>query len=128
MPTEKPRITFTISRERLSDVEAYRFENKFKNQTQAILSLLEKGLYGFEKEKASSLSDKARIVAERYSELDPHGQEAVDAILDVEYRRCTESSRPSEIHMIKAAARSGDVSEIEEVYREDLSEDEAIPV
>ena len=59
MPTEKPRVTFTISQERLSEVEAYRFDNKFKNQTQAILSLIEKGLSDFNKENPPSTTEAA---------------------------------------------------------------------
>ena len=44
MPTEKPRVTFTISKEKLSELEIYQHKNKIKNQTQAVLSLIEKGL------------------------------------------------------------------------------------
>lgn len=48
MPTEKPRVTFTVSPETLNKIEEYRFSNKSKNQTQAILSLIEKGLSDYE--------------------------------------------------------------------------------
>lgn len=44
MPTEKPRVTITISEEQLKQVDDYRYSNKMKNQTQAILSLVKKGL------------------------------------------------------------------------------------
>lgn len=44
MPTEKPRITFTVNPETLNKIDDYRYSHKMKNQTQAILSLLEKGL------------------------------------------------------------------------------------
>lgn len=44
MPTEKPRITITMSEEQLAQIEDYKFGNKMKNQTQAILSLIEKGM------------------------------------------------------------------------------------
>lgn len=53
MPTEKPRITFMISEERLAELETYRFDNKIKNQSQAIISLIEKGLSSLEAEKAA---------------------------------------------------------------------------
>lgn len=104
MPTEKPRVTFTISKERLSDVEDYRFENKLKNQTQAILSLLEKGLSGIEKEKALPLSDKAQKVAEQYLELDSHGQNAVDAILDIEYQRVKAANAVQQADKVEIAS------------------------
>lgn len=44
MPTDKPRVTFAISEEKLAELESYRYENKIKNQSQAILSLIDKGL------------------------------------------------------------------------------------
>ena len=50
MPTDKPRVTFTVSRETLDEIEDYRFEHKCKSQTQAILSLLGKGLAAIEAE------------------------------------------------------------------------------
>ena len=44
MPTEKPRITFTLDEETLQAVEEYRFKYKKKNQSQAILSLIDLGM------------------------------------------------------------------------------------
>ncbi len=44
MPTQKPRVTITVDEEQLNEIEDYRFKNRMKNQTQAILSLIEKGL------------------------------------------------------------------------------------
>ena len=66
-------------------------------------------------------------LVKKYRSLDPYGKEAVDGILDVEYRRCTESVSLSNLHMIKAAARSGDVSEIKEIYLDELPDEEVIP-
>ena len=53
MPTDKPRVTFTVSQDTLDKIDDYRFRNKSKNQTQAILSLIEKGLSDYEKENPS---------------------------------------------------------------------------
>ncbi len=44
MPTEKPRITITMTEDEFKRIEAYRFETRQKNQTQAILSLVRLGL------------------------------------------------------------------------------------
>lgn len=44
MPTQKPRVTFTLTEEELARLNDYQFSNKIKNQTQAILRLLEIGL------------------------------------------------------------------------------------
>lgn len=53
MLTDKPRVTFTVSQDTLDKIDDYRFRNKSKNQTQAILSLIEKGLSDYEKENPS---------------------------------------------------------------------------
>ena len=44
LPTDKPRITITMTEEEFERIEAYRFETRQKNQTQAILSLVRLGL------------------------------------------------------------------------------------
>lgn len=44
VPTEKPRVTITMTEEQLAQIEEYGFRNKIKNQTQAILSSIEKGI------------------------------------------------------------------------------------
>lgn len=48
MPTEKPRVTFTISKEKLEELERFQHDNRIKNQTQAVLALIEKGLSGYD--------------------------------------------------------------------------------
>ncbi len=83
MPTDKPRVTFTISQERLSEVEAYRFDNKIKNQTQAILSLIEKGLSSISKEENSPETEKSvpvenlqkiNVLSSAFEQLNEEGQ------------------------------------------------------
>lgn len=56
MPTDKPRVTITMAPEQLRRIDDYRFENKMKNQTQAILSLIEAGLDDLEREIEKSPS------------------------------------------------------------------------
>lgn len=43
MPTDKPRVTITMTEDQFRQVEEYRFGSKMKNQTQAILSLITMG-------------------------------------------------------------------------------------
>lgn len=43
MPTDKPRVTFALDQEMLDAIEDYKFKNRVKNQSQAIISLIEKG-------------------------------------------------------------------------------------
>lgn len=50
MPTEKPRITFTLDEDTLKAIDDYKFKNRIKNQSQAILSLIEIGMDSLMKE------------------------------------------------------------------------------
>lgn len=43
MPTTNPRITFTVSEDTMKAIDEYRFEHRMRNQTQAILSLIDLG-------------------------------------------------------------------------------------
>ena len=70
-----------------------------------------------------TISFKEQDHIKKYRSLDPYGKEAVDDILDVEFRRCSESAGSSSRPMIKVAARSGDVSEIEEINPDELPDD-----
>lgn len=57
MPTEKPRITITMTKDQLERIEDYRYGNKMKNQTQAILSLIDKGMRLLAEEGAQSIKE-----------------------------------------------------------------------
>ncbi len=92
MPTIKPRVTITMTEEQLQKIEDLRFKKRFKNQTQAILSLIDAG---FETLKATSTSVEDIIIqnhnkqmTKRYHALDEHGKEMVDFVLEKEYSRC----------------------------------------
>lgn len=84
MPTEKPRVTFTVSKDMLSDIDEYRFNNKIKNQTQAIITLLEKGLSDMTPVKGKDspkISDEAQEIAKDYDKLDARGKSIVKVVL-----------------------------------------------
>lgn len=57
MPTQKPRVTITVDEDQLNEIEDYRFKNRMKNQTQAILSLIEKGLDELSRSGANGKKD-----------------------------------------------------------------------
>lgn len=77
MPTDKPRITFALDQDMLDAIEDYKFRNRVKNQSQAIISLIEKGLNRIqgepvENEKSPTpegAEDEDRIVDEFESDL-----------------------------------------------------------
>ena len=76
MPTLNPRITFTVSDETMKAIDEYRFSHRMRNQTQAILSLIDLGfkvLDGNEPiiEPAEKLSDEDRRVLTAYHAAEP---------------------------------------------------------
>ena len=96
MPTQKPRVTFTISQDKLSKIDSYRSNNQLKNQTQAVLSLIEKGLEDYSpksKNKAPSYSDEAMKLAHDYdNKLDYWVRHIVKLVVDSEIARCESES------------------------------------
>lgn len=88
MPTNKPRVTITMTEKQLEAIEDYQYSNNKKNQTQAILDLIRKGLD--EVEAASTeFSPKEYSHIKKYRVLDTHGRKVVDHVLDDEYDRMT---------------------------------------
>lgn len=63
MPTDKPRVTITMTEDELKQIEDYRYGNKMKNQTQAILSLIKNGFSEIERQQAEE-SNKIKKVSE----------------------------------------------------------------
>lgn len=81
MPTEKPRVTITMTEEQLAQIENYRYGNKMKNQTQAILSLIEKGMDILEAEENMEIrkASEAELSATEANE-NPHIQMFADVL------------------------------------------------
>lgn len=88
MPTNKPRVTITMTEQELGAIEDYQYFNNKKNQTQAILDLIRKGL---DEAEAASTEISAEELAhiKKYRVLDTHGKKVVDTALDLEYDRMT---------------------------------------
>ena len=75
MPTEKPRVTITMTEEQRKQVEEFWHTNKMKSQTQAILTLLKIGLEEFTDDKVSQgqtvIADaQTQLMIELYESLD----------------------------------------------------------
>lgn len=93
MPTNKPRVTITMTEEQLGAIENYQYTNNKKNQTQAILELISKGLD--EEEASSTEFTKEEIERiKNFRDLDGHGQEMVDIVLEKEFQRCKQIVKP----------------------------------
>lgn len=91
MPTEKPRFSVTFEDDSFSKIKKYQIENRISTQSKAVSQLVELALTDIEKNartaKASSLSDEAQKVAERYSRLDRYGKATVQAVIGEEEAR-----------------------------------------
>lgn len=112
MPTNKPRVTITMTEEQLGAIENYQYSKNKKNQTQAILDLIRKGLD--EVEAASTeISPQELTHIKKYRVLDTHGRKVVDHVLDDEYDRMThiesreEKGRITYISLYDLAASAG---------------------
>lgn len=75
MPTDKPRITFALDEDMLVAIDNYRYKHRIKNQSQAIIALIERGFDNLQsdscKEKSSPTSEDAEehISLEKSTEL-----------------------------------------------------------
>ena len=117
MPTNKPRVTFALSQGQLERLEDYRIDQRIKNQSQAILSLIEKGLSDIEKsgtafEEPPEEKRKLDELVKKYRLLDPYGKEAVDGVLDVEYRRCRQNQAARDAALFRGGREETEAAEI----------------
>lgn len=74
MPTMNPRITFTVSEDTMKAIDEYRFEHRMRNQTQAILSLIDlgfKALTGNDFPQEPQISDEDMQLLNLYHNTDP---------------------------------------------------------
>lgn len=121
MPTNKPRVTITMSDEQLERIEKYRFDHKFKNQTQAILSLIEDG-FNFISSKANEplgtkIDFPLKDLEKKYSKLDARGKDIVDTILEKEYQHSNKASALKRTYRV-AALGNADVRVDEDTAKE----------
>lgn len=79
MPTERPRITITMSEDTLRQVQDFQFGNKMKNQTQAILYLIELGFSELEKQ---SIEDKEKASKPRTPDSEAKKKEQIRVLTD----------------------------------------------
>lgn len=80
MPTERPRVTITVTEEQLKEIEEYRYGNKMKNQTQAILSLVRAGL---DEIKRNETDEIKRASASAEADTKAIGDSTIEVFRDV---------------------------------------------
>lgn len=76
MPTLNPRITFTVTEETMKAIDEYRFSHRLRNQTQAILSLIDLGFKVLDGDEpvvdlTEKLTDEDRRVLNAYYAAEP---------------------------------------------------------
>ena len=105
MPTENPRVTITLDDELLNKITEYRFENRIKNQTQAIVQLVERGIAEIDLPnrhqdiKANEFTKSEIALIQKYRDLDDHGKRMVDIVIKEETSRM-ESERQDDVLQI----------------------------
>lgn len=83
MPTKNPRISFALSDDLLREIDEFRYQNRIKNQTQAILTLINRGfeaIAGSYTEPQKLNSDELELITE-YRSAPNEIKQAVHTIL-----------------------------------------------
>lgn len=92
MPTNKPRLSLTVTEEQLAAIEEYQRVNHKKSQNVAIVELITKGLELEEAETEFSLEEYQHI--QKCRALDPHGLKMVNLVMEEETERCKKEKKP----------------------------------
>lgn len=108
MATNKPRFSVTFTDDSFSKIQKYQKENNISTQSKAVAKLVEIAINKFEsdgnvknieclsKGELGKISDAEQIHIKKYRLLDDYGKEAVDGLLDIEYKRVTDERRLAE--------------------------------
>lgn len=107
MPTDKPRFTITMENRLFDQIENFKFNRRYKNQTKAVIALIEKGLDAVAADdpevaeaikSAPSLSGEAMKLADDFDhQMDTWGQKAVRGVADTEIARYKEGQAKQEV-------------------------------
>lgn len=84
MPTDKPRFTITVDPALMQEIEDYRYNHRIKNQTQAVISLMQRGLQEIMETEFSQpaqpvekyTADETQLIDD-YRSLNEQGQEYI---------------------------------------------------
>ncbi|MCL1809826.1 MAG: ribbon-helix-helix domain-containing protein [Clostridiales bacterium] len=60
MPTEKPRFTITVSEKMLTEIDDFRYENRYPTRTQAVNELFRVGLNAIRKQIEEKTENDAK--------------------------------------------------------------------
>lgn len=103
MSTDRPRYTVSVDDELLKQIEDYRYNHRIKNQTQAVISLMQRGLqeimeteFSQPQQPVEQYSADEQQLIDDYREFNVEGKEKVrDYVADLadnpKYKKCSES-------------------------------------
>lgn len=103
MPTDKPRFTITVDPALMQEIEDYRYNHRIKNQTQAVISLMQRGLqeimeteFSQPQQPVEQYSADEQQLIDDYREFNVEGKKKVrDYVADLadnpKYKKCSES-------------------------------------
>lgn len=77
MPTDNPRITIAVDQFTLDKITEYRFEHRMKNQTQAVLALIEKGMKAVENNTKMEARTEDENIHDRIDKLDAEDKRTI---------------------------------------------------
>lgn len=79
MATENPRFSLTVPDALFQRIKDYQYENRMKNQTQAVLSLITRGLELEERSKGAE--DKSLdLLVSRYQRMDESDRKSLETL------------------------------------------------
>lgn len=102
MPTDKPRFTITVDPALMQEIEDYRYNHRIKNQTQAVISLMQRGLqeimeteFSQPQQPVEQYSADEQQLIDDYREFNAEGKEKVreyvaDLADNPKYKKCSE--------------------------------------
>ncbi|WP_417002855.1 hypothetical protein [Agathobaculum sp.] len=84
MSTDKPRFTITVDPALMQEIEDYRYNHRIKNQTQAVISLMQRGLqeimeteFSQPQQPVEQYSADEQQLIDDYRSLNEQGQEYI---------------------------------------------------
>ena len=108
MPTDKPRFTITVDPALMQEIEDYRYNHRIKNQTQAVISLMQRGLqeimeteFSQPQQPVEQYSADEQQLIDDYRSLNEQGQEYIRQTMYM--AKQTHKKMPDLSHMEKQA-------------------------
>ena len=108
MPTDKPRFTITVDPALMQEIEDYLYNHRIKKQTQAVISLMQRGLqeimeteFSQPQQPVEQYSADEQQLIDDYRSLNEQGQEYIRQTMYM--AKQTHKKMPDLFHLEKQA-------------------------